>query len=340
MRIGFNPNKDKINSASSFFHQVIIPVYIPNFEGYFKDSLQILQFCLESLFKTSHSNTFFSIVNNGSNEEVRNYLDGLLKKRKIHEVIHTHNIGKLNAILKGISGQQFEIITITDADVLFLNNWQSETYAVFNAFPKAGAICPTPSSKMAKHYTYNILFENFFSKKLQFTPVKNGAAMINFAKSIGNLEFYQECHLTCNLTISNKNTKAVLGAGHFVTTYRGEIFNKLKERCSNFGLGGNSEEKFLDMPVADQGYWRLSTEDNFAFHMGNVSESWMQEKLDNLEDHSKSIVVQPPMAKKIYVSRFSIFIKSRIFMKILTRKRIWKLFLQFKGLNKEFSKKY
>ena len=42
MRIGFNPNKDKPKSTSHYFHQVIIPVYIPNQEGCFKDSFAIL----------------------------------------------------------------------------------------------------------------------------------------------------------------------------------------------------------------------------------------------------------------------------------------------------------
>ncbi|WP_255373930.1 hypothetical protein [Flavobacterium sp. LM5] len=36
MRIGFNPHKDKAKETSDYFHQVIIPVYIPNQEAIFK----------------------------------------------------------------------------------------------------------------------------------------------------------------------------------------------------------------------------------------------------------------------------------------------------------------
>ena len=86
MRIGFNPHKDKIQVASDYFHQVIIPVYIPNQEGYFKDSFAILKLCLESLFKTIHEKTFVTIVNNGSDISVANYLDLLLKENKIREL--------------------------------------------------------------------------------------------------------------------------------------------------------------------------------------------------------------------------------------------------------------
>ena len=37
MRLGFNPHKDKKQIKSDYFHQVVIPVYIPNEEGYFKE---------------------------------------------------------------------------------------------------------------------------------------------------------------------------------------------------------------------------------------------------------------------------------------------------------------
>jgi len=124
MRIGFNPNKDKELDSTDFIHQVVVPVFIPNHEDYFKDSFRILKYCLESLFKTSHNKTFFTIINNGSDKIVVDYLNNLLADGTIHELIHTTNIGKLNAILKGITGQKFQLITISDADVLFLNDWQ------------------------------------------------------------------------------------------------------------------------------------------------------------------------------------------------------------------------
>ena len=171
MRLGFNPHKDKKQIKSDYFHQVVIPVYIPNEEGYFKDSFVILQYCLQSLFKTSHQKTYFTIVNNGSCDEVVDYLNSLYHKKKIQELIHSTNIGKLNAILKGLTGNQFTLITIADADVLFVNNWQEETYAVFEAFPKTGSVSPCPNSKLLKYCTTNIFFEKHLNdKSLQNDP--------------------------------------------------------------------------------------------------------------------------------------------------------------------------
>ena len=164
MRVGFNPNKDKVLPKSEFTHQVIVPVYIPHQKDYFKDSFQILQFCLESLITTSHSKTYITVVNNGSCEEVIVYLNQLHQEGKIQEVIHTTAIGKLNAILKGLTGHQFPLITITDADVMFLNDWQKATYEVFEAFPRAGVVSPVPNPKNLRYYTANIIGETFFSK--------------------------------------------------------------------------------------------------------------------------------------------------------------------------------
>ena len=140
MRIGNNPHKDKAIQQSYYLHQVIIPIYIPNHEVYFKDSFKIFKLCLQSLFVTIYNKTFITIVNNGSNSELKEYLNVLYQEKKIHEVIHTENIGKLNAILKGLAGNAIEMVTISDSDVLFLPNWQLETVKIFKEVPKAGVV--------------------------------------------------------------------------------------------------------------------------------------------------------------------------------------------------------
>lgn len=337
MRVGFNPNKDKVLTKSDYTHQVIVPVYIPHQNDYFKDSFQILQLCLESLFKTCHAKTYITVVNNGSCIEVVNYLNQLQQEGKIQEVIHTSAIGKLNAILKGLTGHQFPLITITDADVLFLNGWQNSTYEVFEAFPLAGVVSTTPSSKVLKQYTGNVIVSNLFSKKLNFKNVINPNAMIMFAKSIGNEDFYNATHLKKVLTITNKNISAVIGAGHFVATYKGSIFNLLKNRYSSFSLGGTSEALFLDKPVNDLGYWRLSTSDNYTYHMGNVKEYWMQTIFESLNDND---TFEKTKFRSDSKHSFLIVYLKNILFKLLLFKPIWRLFLQWKGLTKEESKMY
>jgi len=340
MRIGFNPHKDQKRKTNDFFHQVIIPVYIPNQESYFKDSLELLKYCLNSLILTSHSKTYFTIVANGCCVEVRDYLDNLFSENKIHEIIHTTAIGKLNAVLKGIVGHDFPLVTISDADVLFLNKWQSETYDVFNAFPKAGAVSTTPNSKMVKHFTSSIFIDTLFSKKVQFSAVENPNAMQSFAESIGNSTFFKKVHLEKYVTVtSQNNTKAVIGAGHFVATYRGEIFNRIKNKYSNYSLGGDSEIAFLDKPVQENNLWRLSTINNFTYHLGNTKEDWMQVAFDTIQNETHVDAIAPTIfSSKSY--KFLYWFKVNFLGKILFKKEIWRLFLQYKGLSKSEAKDY
>jgi hypothetical protein len=338
MRIGFNPNKDKLQSASRYLHQVIIPVYIPHQVDYFKDSFKIFQLCLESLFSTIHNKTHLTIVNNGSCTVVVDYLNELYQQNKIQELIHTSNIGKLNAILKGISGTNFPLITIADADVLFLNNWQEATYAVFENFPKAGAVCPTPSSRSLRTYTANIYWDLFFSRKLRFNKVINSDALQMFGRSVGDIDFYNKVQLEKYLTVTNKNTKAVVGAGHFVATYRSEVFDTMESRYASYKLGGDSESKFLDIPVVKNGFWRLSTAENYAYHLGNEWEDWMQVECYKLEINKKESNFELKKVKS--GTLFSHFVKNKLFAKLILNKKIMRYFLIWKGLSKQEAENY
>lgn len=336
MRIGFNPNKDKVLPKSDYIHQVIVPVHLPNEEGYFKDGLQILKLCLESLIITTHSKTFITIVCNDCSVKVKEYINSLYIQNNVHEVIFTNGIGKINAVLKGLAGQNCDLVTISDADVLFLNGWQIATYEIFDAFPKAGAVCTTPSSKVLKQSTANILFDYFFSDKMMMEPVSNPDAMQKFAESIGNENFYNRVQLQYNLIITRNNCKAVVGAGHFVATYKRVIFKKPKAIYSNSKMGKALKEYF-DKPVLNHGYYRLSTIDNFTYHLGNVKEEWMDEIFKSLKKIN-FVFSKSDFEKK--VDKKSRKIISDLFFRIITQKTIWKLFLQYKGLTKEESKMY
>ena len=338
MRIGSNPQIEKPLQSPDYYHQVIMPVYIPNNEGYFEDSFNVLKISIDSLLKTSHGKTFISIVNNGSSPQIEAYLDDLYQSGKIQELIHTNNIGKVNAINKAFVGQSFPLVTITDADVLFLNNWQKSVYDIYEAFPKAGAVCTTPNSRAYKQLTANIFFDCFFSKSLRFTKVKDSQAMVDFVESIGNTWELRAIHKEKCLTVNHNNVSAIVGAGHYVCTYRR---NALPE--DGFGnttkLMGKQVMYDVDVAIVKKGYWRLSTIDNLTYHMGNVTEKWMYEKLNNSirEDNE---IAQPKLGdfkSAYFLNSFKINVFGTL---LFSRHLFWKNFLRFKGLKKEEAKYY
>ncbi|MFN3754447.1 glycosyltransferase family A protein [Flavobacterium sp.] len=338
MRIGKNPQIAKSLQTPDYFHQVIVPVYIPNNEDYFKDSFNVFKITVDSLLKTCHAQTFISIVNNGSSAEVEAYLEKLYENGDIHELIQTNNIGKVNAVNKALVGQSFPLVTITDADVLFLNDWQKSVYEVLEAFPKAGAVCTTPNSRTLKKLTENIYFDNFFSKSLRFTQVKDSQAMIDFVESIGNPWVYRPIHLEQYLTVNHDNISAVVGAGHYVCTYRRDALPQNGFDNTDTLLGKNTMDP-IDLGIIKKGFWRLSTVHNFTYHMGNQSEDWMYDKLHNLVDDKQ--VIPKPKLVPITSSPFLNWFKIKVFGSILFSRHIfWKNFLRFKGLKKEEAKHY
>jgi hypothetical protein len=336
MRVGFNPYKDEVLLKSQYLHQVIIPVYIPNQVGYFKHSFKILKLCLESLLTTIHDKTFVTIVNNGSDITVVSYLDSLLNKNKIQELIHTQNIGKLNAILKGLAGNNIELVTISDSDVLFLNNWQKETVNVFKALPKAGVVGIVPQFKMYEKNCGNVLFDTILSSKLRFIPVKNKEGLIRFYDSIGWQRDYNQDYLKYNLGLKiNANQFALLGSGHFVATYKKDVFEEIVSYIE-FKMGGTSEE-YLDKAPLKKDYWRLTTQDNYAYHMGNTLENWMtvsQVLQEDIKQYNYDFKKNKTISPSFY------FIKNRFFIKFISIKVLVKLFLKWKKLPKEMISKY
>ena len=332
MRKGLNPHKDKPQEQSQFVHQVIVPVYIPNQEDYFEDAFKIFQICLQSLFKTVHNKTFISVINNGSSKEVKEYLDQLFITQKIHEVIHTSNIGKLNSIVKGLVGNNIELVTIADSDVFFLENWQQQTVRTFNAFPKAGVVGIVPQFRIFSKLCGNLIFENLFSHNLKFTEVTNPEALKKFYKSIWGEGAYNPVYLKWNLTIQNKNGTALVGSGHFVATYRKAIFNETK---TYFGYKmGVDTELYLDQIPLKKGLWRLTTNDNYAYHMGNAFEDWMQQTLDKISSNTtkNETLLEVPEVKNS--TKISYFIKNKLFIKFFNKKPLRRFFYKIKGLPK------
>lgn len=330
MRIGTNPQKDQHQAVMDHFHQVVIPVYIPDAGDYFKESKAILEYCLDSLLLTVHKNTFITLVDNGSCNEVSDYLRSFYEAGKVHELIQTTNIGKINALFKGMMGHRFPLVTFADADVLFCKGWQEATYKIFETFPKTGFVSPTPNPKLWKYNTANILRAYRKSPQLQFQSVVASEALERFAESIENPRFYNSAHKEKQLVVTQNDIQAVVGAGHFVATYRRDAFQGYETPVSRFALGGKEVRHFLDTPVYQNGYWRLATANNYTYHMGNTLEPWMHEELTLLKSSNPVASVPKNPLQKVSVRKPGN--RLRVFEKLLHRAGFSRRFLKRKGL--------
>ncbi|WP_264566715.1 glycosyltransferase family A protein [Flavobacterium sp. N3904] len=340
MRKGENPSKNILLPTSVSSHRVIIPLYIPNEEGYYKDSFQIFEYCLLSVVKTSVTKLKISVVSNNSCDSVNDKLFQLQQQGLIDElIIEKEAIGKINSILKALRTAKERLITVTDADVLFNEGWEKAVLDVFEALPKAGSVSPVPVFRTHLRLTSNIWFRYLFSKKLFFRPVKNPEGLTAFAKSIGWPRLDLKYKDVIGTIKAKNNTIAVLGCSHFVVTYKREIFKQSPNENSIYQLGGNSEQLYLDEPVLKMGGYRLATYDNYAFHMGNTFEPWMKEVYENLKETEK-ITIDYNSLPLLKQNKFEYFLSEKIFKKLFAFKKIYRYILKSKGLSEEQIKNF
>ena len=332
MRKGINVSRDVLLNPSVSSHRVIIPLYIPNEEDYYKEAYQIFEFCLFSVIKTSATQLKISVVSNNSCDLVNDKLFALQKNGFIDElIIEKEAVGKINSILKALRTAEERLITITDADVLFCQGWEEAVSEVFEAFPKAGAVCPVPVFRKHFHLTSNIWFKYLFSKKLYFRAVKNVPALTKFAASIGWPWLDEKWSDTIGTLEASNGKIAVLGCSHFVATYKREVFQELPKENSKFKLGGDSEHLYTDFPVIKSGGYRLSTYDNYAYHLGNQMEPWMIEMYHSLIEVSKkeNTYLKFAVLKR---NRLEYLFSEYLFKKILYFKPVKRMLLKSKGL--------
>ncbi|NVK52992.1 MAG: glycosyltransferase family 2 protein [Flavobacteriaceae bacterium] len=271
MREGINPAKLDPYIEKKYYHRIIIPIFIPDFNGYFKNIFEVYKLCLESAWLTQHGKSAITVVNNGSCEEVNQWLNELHKEGKIETLIsHSSNIGKVDAILGAARSCREDLITLTDSDILFKNGWQEAVEKVFLNFSKAGSVAPFPISRHLYYYSTS-------TQK----AVVQGKLSFSFEKAtVQNLREIEQNYLCYNWSfekeydgllpiVGSSSGKAVLGSGHQIMTVRRDAIFSMPYNPSFIKISSGSESNWIDKPIDDFGFWRLSTIDTMVQHMGN-----------------------------------------------------------------------
>lgn len=284
MRTGVNPEKYKNERNRVFHHRVIIPIYIPGVnEEYYKESIDVLDKCVGSLIDTiDKERTSITLINNNSTllinpvfEKYKRYIDKY--------VLYGENKGKVYAVLNEARGAYEPFVTIADADVLFRAGWEEEIWEVFNEYQRAGIVSPVPSPNNSFHYNSSLFFDNYLQGKLKYGEIIKEK----------DLALYKKSHSPKILDRNNRKFswgekqyyldgkyKAIAGASHFVATYKTFLFQG-KIEFPEIKFQNSYEEIFLDNIADLKGFYRLSTNAAFAYHMGNT--------VDNLTIDWKSV---------------------------------------------------
>lgn len=317
MRIGVNPEKGKSHRNSRKFHRIIIPVFIPNdSEDYYRESFKILQSCLNSLFKTiNQETTGITVVNNYSFPNVSKRLSEYLNAGLIDKhVEYKENRGKVYAVLSEARASYESFVTIADADVLFFSGWEKAVFEIFKVFPKAGVVSPLPLQNLAFNKNYSVFFDNYLLNKIRYDKVVSDEDCNLFLKGMGNTALLRRNNREHSWKerqyFLKKDIAVVVGAGHFVSTYRREIFNS-NLPFPDWKFKNGFEDLYLDEPADKLGWYRLSTPSSFAYHVGNKSDDILENvTFDPKDKVDKELFCQIPSPSK---SKVPYWIKSYFF---------------------------
>ena len=189
---------------------IIIPVY--------NTPILDLERCLNSIINQTYSDYKVYIIDDGSNDNIKNYLDDIVKDKDKFIVKHINNNGVSNARNIGIDISNSKYITFIDADDTIENNFLLEAYELieknnldiiiggYNEI-KNNNIVRTRLSLPGLHIYEEKTIDNFFEKLLtsktnesnkEIDDCPTGRIYTRLFKrsSIGNLRFDTNIHMS------------------------------------------------------------------------------------------------------------------------------------------------
>ncbi len=314
MRVGVNPAKLDFQLEKKYHHRIIIPVFIPNFEGYFKDIFEVYKICIRSASLTQHKRSAITIVDNGSCQEVKDWLLEEYESGVIETLIsHTENIGKVDAILGAARSCREDLITVSDSDILFRNGWQEGVEEVFANFQKAGSVAPFPITRHMYYFSTSVA-KAVLKKRLNF-----GFEDSEYPEEIADIyQCYQwdfdKSYDGVLPVVKSGAYKAVMGSGHQIMTIRRDVIFGLPEEPSFIKISNGSEVNWIDKPIDDNGYWRLSTLRPWVGHMGNTLTEENRKEFSELKENESvpTLISLNPIKSKLS-SRLSKRVAVRLF---------------------------
>ena len=310
MRKGQNPAKFVKDVARPERITVALLNYIPFLSGFYAETLDVLKVSLESMRKDAGLPFDLMIFDNGSCEEVREYLVNEKEEGRIQYLILSEkNMGKGGAWNVMLAGAPGEIIAYTDADVLFSPNWLSRSVELLETFPNVGMVTARPYRTSPELYSSTLEWakKNATMDEGQFIPWET---FLEFNLSLGqteeeNVKVYAE---TSDWRIQYKGLTALAGASHWQFTAYKSTLQQFLPFDMDKPMG---QVRQLDKRMNDAGLLRLMVSDPLAMNMSNTL-GYLRGELKKVERRKKvgvgkRVLELPPIKKMLLAVYNKIF---------------------------------
>jgi GT2 family glycosyltransferase len=270
MRIGQNPAKFVNTVAQPADITVTVVSCIPFLSGYYEQSKEVLQACLNSLHQNTDKPFDLMVFDNHSCPEVQQYLMEAYQQGIIqYLVLSDKNIGKIGAWNYMFGAAQGNYIAFADSDIYFRSGWLSASLALFDAFPNVGMVTGRPL-RTADQFSEATLS---WGRSQGSDVYKEGAFLdwdifVEHTDSIGvsREEALQQYESGTEHRMHYKDQVAYSGAAHFQFLTRKSVLSQVMPLPSEKPMRG---ERAFDIAVDKLGYLRLCTEQAYVLHMGN-----------------------------------------------------------------------
>jgi hypothetical protein len=273
MRVGKNPYKHKTGKFTPAKVGIVSLTYIPFLDGYFQNSLEVLKIHLESLLLTKTEDCNLLVFDNGSCQEVTEFLQAEQLRGSIDWlVLSNHNLSKVGAINWAFSVLENEYLAYTDSDILFRPGWVEKSLAIFDQYEQAGIVAVQPPF-------FDLLKEEFLSlqniqadDRFQVEEAQPEPRWIEeYCRGVGLPEekwaHYQEKRLF-RVSAKTGGIPAWIGATHAQFMVRQELGKSmLPLPVTGRLMPGDARE--INRKPEELGFWQLSTIDSYFYHIGN-----------------------------------------------------------------------
>jgi glycosyltransferase involved in cell wall biosynthesis len=271
MRAGQNPAKFASEVGKAERITVALITYIPYLGGYYADSLNVLQGCLDSLSRSKDLPFDVLVFDNGSGSETVGYLEDRKAKGLIdYLVLSNRNLGKGGAWEFIFQSAPGEIVAYADSDVAFEPGWLTAGLALLESFPRAGMVSCRPLRTAPEVTTATIAWAEGEPEAV----VKRGQwiSWQVFREHDINLgqpedEVRRRYDSTQDVRIDYAGQTALAGAVHWQFLAYKRVLQELMPLNLGRPMG---EVRKLDERLNQAGYLRLMTLKPYVRHMGNV----------------------------------------------------------------------
>lgn len=271
MRLGQNPAKfvGAVHKPEPI--TVAVLTYIPFLSGYFATYLDVVKACLESLGRHTDLPHDLLVFDNGSCQELVDYLLKSKNEGRIqYLILSQRNLGKggaWNVILQAAPG---EIVAYADSDALFYPTWLSRAVQVLEAFPKVGMVTSRPFRTREHLFSAGVDWaERTPGVELERGNFIPWETFREFDLSLGQDEqqIRARYESTTDYRVTYQGLRAHLGASHWQFVAHKQVLQEFLPFEMDRPMGQVLQ---LDERMNQAGYLRLMTPEPLVMNMSNT----------------------------------------------------------------------